>query len=236
MSMTRNLQLIALMFFGIVMVSQAQVNKIKLVQVPGAFMETSLDLAPGDYQFEIMNKGVDHEVGFVVAPKGKTDAAHHIKEAYVTAPVKNGSSSMTKVVSLDAGEYVYFCPLNPTEQYNLTVKGDMMKKEAMMDKGHTMAKKIKLVQTAGEFKTKSLMLDAGRYQFEIANMGVDHEVGFVLAPKGKTDAANHIKEAYVTAPVKDGSSSMTQVVTLRPGEYVYFCPLNPTAEYSLTVK
>lgn len=255
MFLIKNLKLIAVMFFGFVMVSQAQVNKVKLAQVPGAFMQTSLNLAPGDYQFEIMNKGVDHEVGFVLAPKGKTDAANHIKAAYVTAPVKNGSSSMTNVVSLDAGEYVYFCPLNPTEQYNLTVKGDMMKKEAMMDKGHGstkdammdkghsdmmkkdgMTKKIKLIQTAGEFKTKSLMLDAGQYQFEIANMGVDHEVGFVLAPKGKTDAANHIKEAYVTAPVKNGSSSMTQVVSLTPGEYVYFCPLNPTAEYSLTVK
>lgn len=284
MSLSRNLKLVAVLFFGLALAAQAQVNKIKLEQTPGAFAQTSLMLAPGDYQFEIANMGVDHEVGFVLAPKGKTDAANHIKEAYVTAPVKNGSSSMTKVVSLDAGDYVYFCPMNPTEQYSLTVKGDMMekdgmmkkekmmdkshgmmekdemmkkdgmKKEKMMDKSHgmtekdkmmkkeammekeAMMKKIKLVQTKGEFKTKSLMIDAGTYQFEIQNMGVGHDVGFVLAPKGKTDAANHIKEAYVTAPVKDGTTGMTKVVNLTPGEYVYFCPLNPTEEYNLTVK
>jgi hypothetical protein len=73
------------------------------------------------YQFTIVNKDVDHEVGFVLAPKGKTDPANHIKEAYVKAPVKNGSSSITNVVSLTPGEYVYFCPLNPTKEYNLTV-------------------------------------------------------------------------------------------------------------------
>ena len=201
---------------------QAQVNKINLTQIPGEFTTTSLSLEEGDYQFEIANKGVDHEVGFVLAPKGKTDAANHIKAAYVTAPVKNGASSLTKVVSLEAGNYVYFCPLNPTEQYDLTVK--------------PATKQIKLTQIPGEFTTKNLALEAGNYQFEIANDGVDHEVGFVLAPKGKTDAANHIKAAYVTAPVKNGASSLTKVVSLEAGNYVYFCPLNPTEQYDLTVK
>ena len=93
-----------------------------------------------------------------------------------------------------------------------------------------------MTQVPGEFTTKSLELEAGAYQFEIVNKSVDHEVGFVLAPKGKTDAANHIKAAYVTAPVKEGTSSMTNIVNLTPGEYVYFCPLNPTEQYELTVK
>ena len=201
---------------------QAQVNKVQLTQVPGEFMTKSLSLEAGSYQFEIVNKGVDHEVGFVLAPKGKTDAANHIKAAYVTAPVKEGTSSMTKVVDLAPGEYVYFCPLNPTEENALTVTPAV--------------NKVKLTQIPGEFTTTSLMLEAGDYQFEIVNDGVDHEVGFVLAPKGKTDAANHIKAAYVTAPVKDGTSSMTKVVSLTPGEYVYFCPLNPTEQYDLIVK
>ena len=214
---------VAMMFlFVFAGVLQAQVNKVKLTQIPGEFTTKSLALEAGDYQFEIANKGVDHEVGFVVAPKGKTDAANHIKAAYVTAPVKEGASSMTKVVSLTPGNYIYFCPLNPTEQYDLTVKPAV--------------KKVKLTQIPGEFTTKNLALEAGNYQFEIANKGVDHEVGFVVAPKGKTDAANHIKAAYVTAPVKEGASSMTKVVSLTPGNYVYFCPLNPTEQYDLIVK
>lgn len=95
---------------------------------------------------------------------------------------------------------------------------------------------ISLEQTEGEFTIKSLTLSPGEYQFEIENNGVDHEVGFVLAPEGKTDQANHIQEAYVTETVKDGASSKTKVVTLTPGRYVYFCPLNPTEQCLLTVK
>ncbi len=99
-----------------------QFDKVKLTQTPGAFATQSLALTPGDYQFEIVNDGVDHEVGFVLVPKGKYDAADHIKAAYVTAPVATGKSSMTNVVALEAGAYEYFCPLNPTDKYSLTVK------------------------------------------------------------------------------------------------------------------
>ncbi len=222
MLQSKNFSLIFLLLFVFTTSITAQVSKINLGQTPGEFTIKSLTLAPGDYQFEIANNGVDHEVGFVLAPKGKTDQANHIKAAYVKAPVKNGASSLTQVVSLSAGEYVYFCPLNPTEQYELTVTAPV--------------KKIRLEQTTGKFTTETLTLAAGDYEFEIVNNGVDHEVGFVLAPKGKTDAANHIKAAYVKAPVKNGTSSMTQVVSLTPGEYVYFCPLNPTKAYPLTVK
>ena len=209
------------LFVGAVSTSYGQAQKVQLVQTPGQFETESLMLTAGDYQFEIVNEGVNHEVGFVLAPKGKTDQPNHIKEAYVKAPVKDGTSSMTNVVSLAPGEYVFFCPLNPTKEYNLTVKS---------------VENIRLEQMTGKFTTESLMLSAGDYQFEIANNGVDHEVGFVLAPKGKTDQPNHIKEAYVKAPVKDGSSSMTNIVSLTPGEYVFFRPLNPTKEYPLTVK
>lgn len=95
---------------------------------------------------------------------------------------------------------------------------------------------ISLAQTAGEFDKKTLTLEEGTYVFEIANTDVDHEVGFVLAPKGKTNEANHIKAAYVTSPVATGKTSLTSEVTLTKGEYVYFCPLNPTPEYSLVVQ
>ncbi len=112
--------LVALFSFSATAQSTAKV--INLEQTEGVFTIQSLKLAPGDYQFEIANNGVDHEVGFVLAPKGKTDAANHIKEAYVQAPVKNGNTSSSKTVTLAKGEYEYFCPLNPTPKYTLIVE------------------------------------------------------------------------------------------------------------------
>jgi plastocyanin len=204
------------------MTLNAQVQNVNLSQVEGAFETTQLTLTPGEYKFEIANNGVDREVGFVLVPEGKYDAANHIKEAYVTSPVANGTSSKTSVVSLSAGTYEYFCPLNPTPKYKLTVVENV--------------KTVKLSQIPGVFETKKLKLYPGNYQFEIANNGVDHEVGFVLVPKGKYDAMDHNKEAYVTAPVANGTSSKTSIVSLTAGKYEYFCPLNPTKKYKLTVK
>lgn len=200
----------------------AQVTTINLEQTPGEFTTAQLDIPEGKYQFNISNTGVEKEVGFVLVPKGKSDQADHIQEAYVKSLVANGSSSLTSVVSLQAGEYEYFCPLNPTERYPLTVSADI--------------EKVSLDQVPGKFSQESLDLASGKYVFEISNKGVDKDLGFVIAPKGKTDQANHIPEAYVKSLVSNGSSSLTGVVDLQPGEYVYFCPLNPTELHELTVK
>jgi len=200
----------------------AQVEQIDLVQETGVFTTESLEVKAGEYQFNIANSNVDHEVGFVLVPKGKYGQENHIKEAYVNAPVATGKSSQTKVVKLAAGEYEYFCPLNPTPKYTLTVRDDV--------------ETLKLGQVKGSFKVQALTVAEGSYQFEIANNGVGHEVGFVVVPKGKYGPENHIKAAYVKAPVIDGSSSKTGIVNLTAGEYEYFCPLNPTPKYTLTVQ
>ena len=99
------------------------------------------------------------------------------------------------------------------------------------------AKTIKLEQTPGEFAKESLTLKAGKaYVFEVENNGVDHPVGFVIAPKGKTDQANHVQTAYLSNTIKDGERASSKTVVLEAGEYVYFCPLNPTPQYKITVK
>ncbi len=95
---------------------------------------------------------------------------------------------------------------------------------------------IKLEQTEGEFNLKGITLSEGTYQFEVMNNGVDHEVGFVIAPKSMTEQKNHIKEAYLTETIMNGKSAKSGEVKLTPGEYVYFCPMNPTPEYTITVK
>ena len=199
----------------------AQVEQVNLEQITGAFTTENLVLKSGDYQFNISNSNVAHEVGFVLVPKGKYDADNHIKEAYVQSTVPTGKNSLTSVMTLEAGEYEYFCPMNPTPKYSLTV----------VDGVET----IHLGQVEGKFKVKALVIEEGSYQFEIANNGVDHEVGFVLVPKGKYDAANHIKSAYVTSPVANATSCKTGIVNLKKGEYEYFCPLNPTPKYTFTV-
>ena len=120
--------LIASIILGLLLISSvvsfAQETKtIKLDQTPGKFETTELTLKAGEsYVFEVTNKGVDHKVGFVIAPEGKTDQANHVQNAYLAKTIKNGESAQSKVVTLEKGEYVYFCPLNPTPQYKITVQ------------------------------------------------------------------------------------------------------------------
>ncbi|MCZ4410309.1 cupredoxin domain-containing protein [Cryomorphaceae bacterium 1068] len=114
-----------LAFVALIFTSQAFAQKaetVKLTQVEGAFEETELMLEAGTYVFEVANDGVDHEVGFVIVPKGKTEMSDHIKEAYVQKMIADGQTSTSKEVTLAAGEYEYFCPMNPTPHYTLVVK------------------------------------------------------------------------------------------------------------------
>ena len=97
---------------------------VSLEQTSGAFTQKSLKLAEGNYIFEIANKNVGHQVGFVLVPKGKdaSQPENHISTAYVTKAVENNTKETSKMTSLTKGEYIYFCPLNPTPQYTLTVE------------------------------------------------------------------------------------------------------------------
>ena len=97
-------------------------------------------------------------------------------------------------------------------------------------------KTVALEQTKGEFTQKQITLSEGSYIFEIANHNVGTDVGFVLQPKGKSGEEHHIKEAYVTALVKNNTKQRSKVVTLKKGTYTYFCPLNKTPEYTLVVE
>ncbi len=97
-------------------------------------------------------------------------------------------------------------------------------------------KTVALEQTNGEFTQKQITLSEGTYIFEIANNGIDHNVGFVLVPKGKKGIKNHIKNAYVRTAVATNKKSKSKKVSLKKGVYEYFCPLNPTPRYTLVVQ
>lgn len=100
--------------------SMKEVTTVSLEQTKGAFTQESVTLKEGAYVFEISNNNVGHQVGFVLAPKSNPDA--HIKTAYVTKVVDNNSTESSNVTYLKKGEYVYFCPMNPTPQYTLVVE------------------------------------------------------------------------------------------------------------------
>lgn len=120
--------------------------------------------------------------------------------------------------------------------FSVNAQDKMMKKDKMM--GET-AKVIALEQISGEFIQKEVTVSEGTYVFEISNNAVGHNVGFVLVKKGDDvfKPENHIKTAYVKEQVVNGKKQMSNPTTLQKGEYVYFCPLNPTAtDNTLTVK
>lgn len=106
------------------MMNDTKATVVTLEQTKGKFTKEKLTLSEGDYVFNIKNNNVGHDVGFVLVKKGEdvSNPDNHIKSAYVTKAVKNNSSEKTKVTTLSKGDYIYFCPLNPTPQYNLTVK------------------------------------------------------------------------------------------------------------------
>ena len=105
--------------------SQAKPAVIKLVQTPGKFEGQQLKLKPGAYQFEVSNKGVDHEVAFFLQKeedKANKEFSTALKNSGVAKMIKNGETQTTGVVELTKGTYVYSCPLNPTPHYTIVVE------------------------------------------------------------------------------------------------------------------
>jgi len=78
-----------------------------------------LELKPGKYIFRVTNKNVPYDLGFWLRGKGL---------GRITLPSVSGgglkpSTSQDYAIELKAGEYVYSCPLNPTPNYRLVVRG-----------------------------------------------------------------------------------------------------------------
>jgi hypothetical protein len=78
-----------------------------------------------------------------------------------------------------------------------------------------------------------LKLKPGKTIFRVTNKNVPYELGFWLR------GATLISRA--TLPDVSGGGLITgktqdYIINLKPGEYVYSCPLNPTPDYRLVVK
>lgn len=82
-------------------------------------------------------------------------------------------------------------------------------------------------------RAKTLELKPGKTIFRVSNKNVPYELGFWL--RGATLVSR------ATLPSVSGGGLTTgktqdYAIDLKPGEYVYSCPLNPTPDYRLVVK
>lgn len=131
------------------------------------------------------------------------------------------------------------CASTTEEVANKKMKTEVVAKEVIPEKKVEL---IKLTQTKGAFTTEALALKAGQeYNFEITNKA-GRPAAFVLvkaedAEKAKTDFMSvAIGDAALSGLLEDGETGVsTGTVTLEKGEYVYFCPVNDTPQYKLTV-
>ena len=82
-------------------------------------------------------------------------------------------------------------------------------------------------------QSKPLELKPGKYLFRVANKNVPYELGFWL--RGASAAGR------ITLPSVSGGGILSggkrdYAIELKPGEYLYSCPLNTTPDYKLVVK
>ncbi len=82
-------------------------------------------------------------------------------------------------------------------------------------------------------EAKVLTLKPGAYIFRVTNKNVPYQLGFWLRGSGFV--------GRVTLPSVSGGglttgATMDYAVTLKAGEYLYSCPLNPTPDYRLVVE
>lgn len=82
-------------------------------------------------------------------------------------------------------------------------------------------------------KAKKLTLKPGKYIFRVSNKNVPYTVGFWLRGNG---LANRAMLPSVSGSGLTEGTTKDYEVTLKPGEYVYSCPLNPTPDYLLSVE
>ncbi len=104
---------------------EKDVTIIELIQTEGQFETQELNLTSGKYQFRVVNKNVDKDLGFVIQKEENKDAdimKTAVLNSFTTAYVKKGEVQYTGIVELKDGNYVYSCPLNPTPHYKLIVK------------------------------------------------------------------------------------------------------------------
>ncbi len=83
-------------------------------------------------------------------------------------------------------------------------------------------------------QSKPLELKPGKYLFRVANKNVPYELGFWL--RGASAAGGRIALPSVSGGGIFTGKARDYEIDLKPGEYLYSCPLNTTPDYKLVVK
>lgn len=82
-------------------------------------------------------------------------------------------------------------------------------------------------------EAKVLELEAGEYIFRVTNVDVPYPLGFWIRGDG---LVNRVALPSVSGGGLTTGSIKDYKIKLKPGEYVYSCPLNPTPDYKLVVR
>ena len=77
-----------------------------------------------------------------------------------------------------------------------------------------------------------LRLKPGRYVFKVTNENVPYSLGFWVRGDG---VLNRARLPSVSGGGLTTGKTKDYEIDLKPGEYVYSCPLNPTPDYKLVV-
>lgn len=80
---------------------------------------------PGKYVIRVTNKNVPYELGFWIRSEGYNwkNPLHKVSKISVSGGGLTLGKSRDYQVDLKPGRYTYSCPLNPTPNYTLVVKG-----------------------------------------------------------------------------------------------------------------
>jgi hypothetical protein len=100
-----------------------------------------------------------------------------------------------------------------------------------VSKGYDDCKRINK-ETVGEREFKVLRLKPGPTVFRVTNSNVPYPLGFYLRGKG----LKRLTLPKVSGGGLDTGKTLDYFVDLKPGEYLYSCPLNPTPDYPLVVE
>jgi hypothetical protein len=84
-----------------------------------------LELAPSTYTFRVTNDDVPYELGFWLRESDYQpgNPLHKLTKTSVSGGGLVQGATKDYEVELDPGEYLYSCPLNPTPNYRIVVKG-----------------------------------------------------------------------------------------------------------------
>ena len=91
---------------------------------------------------------------------------------------------------------------------------------------------------AGRLKiAKALRLRPGKYTFRVTNKGVPYVLGFWLREQSydRRNPLHRLTKISISGGGLDPGKTQDYTVDLKPGEYLYSCPLNTTPDYKLIV-